>query len=67
MYLADPPPVDAWLGTLAPCEGTAHSIHGMALELRKRDDLNIQVHSTIFSKYLALPVATFPSYESRMV
>jgi hypothetical protein len=27
---------------------------------RKRDDLNIQVHNTIFSKYLALPIATFP-------
>ena len=28
---------------------------------RKRDDLNIQVLNTIFSKYLALPMATFPS------
>src|ERR1700712_701103 len=27
---------------------------------RKRDDSNIQVHNTIFSKYLALPIATFP-------
>ena len=32
------------------------------IEKRKRDDLNIQVHNTIFSKYLALPIATFPSF-----
>ena len=28
--------------------------------IRKRDDSNIQVKNTIFSKYLALPVATLP-------
>lgn len=27
---------------------------------RKRDDSNIQVYNTIFSKYLTLPIATFP-------
>ena len=30
------------------------------LNWRKRDDSNIQVFYTIFSKYLALPIATFP-------
>lgn len=28
--------------------------------IRKRDDSNIQMKNTIFSKYLALPVATLP-------
>jgi hypothetical protein len=30
--------------------------------IRKRVDLNHQVLNTIFSKYLALPIATFPFY-----
>ena len=30
--------------------------------IRKRADLNHQVLNTIFSKYLALPIATFPAF-----
>ena len=37
------------------------------INYRKRDDSNIHVHNTIFSKYLALPVATFPLLPKKQI
>ena len=34
-----------------------------SLLIRKRDDSNIYVYNTVFSKYLILPMMTFPLYE----
>ena len=38
----------------------ALELQGWLKKVRKRVDLNHQVLNTIFSKYLALPIATFP-------